>query len=631
MESYSPVTHNEPGQANPLHLLCISARERSALNAYAARLMDFLAGSDELALADICYSLNTGRRQFEERIAVSGKNREELIQALQRSLAGKRAGTRNDNRSPQIGWVMGRLAPQSRIQYRMLFESSPAFQQASREFLETVTRPLGRNLATCLWDGPVTRQDQDLVDGALLYGFAMMWRSLGVEPRWIAAQGPMRSVAAAIVGALSLKQASSAIDSRNSEEPALASLYRNTSEPDRQVLQNLTPDALEQALSGDAVSTVIAMGDPSILGEYLTLNLGISLVQIPMGAESNAWTTIGKTLAALYEAGASNIAEAWDRRPQRRRLPLPTYAFQGRRYWLEQLDRRNDEQPRASTQQRDTLSMLADPASMSVREYVQYLIRQLAKMEEQPLAEDSLLIDDLGFDSLMLAELRTRVEKAYPGVGKVPLDLLHTGRLSELLDYVEEYAGKVLAHPQTTDNSNGRDLALAWLSQWQASGPGGEVQRMNKRHVHKANERNVLLGDIATIEDTGWYAAELFHDRTHPFFYEHAQDHIPGLYLIEAARQFGIACTHLFQGVPHDFPFVLDDMRIQFDTFAEQDSPVYLIAEYTDLMFRDGHLHRSHSRCHIVQNGSVLGTIEGHGLILPPADYQATRSLETTL
>ena len=35
---------------------------------------------------------------------------------------------------------------------------------------------------------------------------------------------------------------------------------------------------------------------------------------------------------------------------------------------------------------------------------------------------------------------------------------------------------------------------------------------------------------------------------------------------------FGIACTHLFQGVPHEFPFVLDDMRIRFDAFAEQET-----------------------------------------------------------
>ncbi|MEG0246426.1 MAG: AfsA-related hotdog domain-containing protein, partial [Pseudomonas sp.] len=186
------------------------------------------------------------------------------------------------------------------------------------------------------------------------------------------------------------------------------------------------------------------------------------------------------------------------------------------------------------------------------------------------------------------------------------------------------------AHP-TEHAHNDQSRALDWLARWKGPQHSGQVERMDKRHVHKACERNVLLGDIAAVDDTGWYAAELFHDAAHPFFYEHAQDHIPGLYLIEAARQFGIACTHLFQGVPHEFPFVLDDMRIRFDAFAEQDSPVYLLAEYTDLMFKDGHLHRSHSRCHIVQHGNVLGTIEGHGLILQPDSYRSVRAPHSAL
>ncbi|EJN22261.1 beta-ketoacyl synthase family protein,A-factor biosynthesis repeat protein [Pseudomonas sp. GM79] len=630
LESYTPATHREPGVEHPQQLLFISAREQSALKAYIPRLIDFLESSDEQALADICFSQNTGRRQFEQRIAVSGKSRRDLIQALHQSLTAERLVTRHDPRGPQIGFVMGKLDPQSRARLRPLLEASLLFQKASTEYLDTATQTLGRDVSAALWNAAANEQDQDLIDGALLYGFAMMWRALGVLPRWIIAYGPAHPVAAALVGALSLEQTILAIAGLGAQDKALAYLYRNKSDRHQPLQLNMDPEGLDQALQADAVNVIIAMGDASFIDGYLTRHVNITSVQIPAKSGADVWADIGATLVTLYEAGTPLIAAAWDNRPQRKKMPLPTYAFQGRRYWLERLNALNDEQSNANVQPVANL-VLADPSSMSAREYVKYLIRQLAKLEDYSLSDESLLIDDVGFDSLMLAELRTRVEKAYPTLGKIPLDLLHTGQLGELLDFVHTAVGKTQPSLATPDALSGRDFAMAWLTQWNASGNVDNVGRMNKRHVHKSSERNVLLGAIAAIEDTGWYAAELFHDQTHPFFYEHAQDHIPGLYLIEAVRQFGIACTHLFQGVPHDFPFVLDDMHIQFDSFAEHDSPVFLIAEYIDLMFKDGHLHRSHSRCHIVQNGRALGTVEGRGLILQPADYQTARSLEATI
>ncbi|WP_413790841.1 MULTISPECIES: beta-ketoacyl synthase N-terminal-like domain-containing protein [unclassified Pseudomonas] len=613
MESYSPVPSTPSSVEQRPHLLFISAREKLALDTYASQLLAFLESSDEQALADICYSQNGGRRQFEQRIAVSGNNRAELIHTLQHALDRPPQATQPIEGAGQVGWVMGVLTASDRERYRAVGQSSLAFQCAYTECMEIA----GRTLAIDL-DAPVLNpQAQRLADAALFYGHAIMWRSFGVQPRWIVAHSTMQGMAAVIAGNLSLDKGLQRIAAASEQVDACAYVYRPGHDG---ALPYAASGLLEQALEREPVQTVIALG-----------TLDHPLWDQPAAAHvaQPVWATIAATLAGLYEAGAPIVPAAWDTHAQRRKLPLPTYAFQGSRYWLKQLDALNDHTQACSTAP-PAPEALAAPAGMTTRDYVKYLIRHLAKMEDKPLDEESLLIDDIGFDSLMLAELRTRIERTYPNAGKVSLELLHTQKLGLLLDFVEQNAGTDTLQPDMPQTNHALDFAIGWLTQWNSSGRHGETRRMDKRHVHKSSESNVLLGDMAAIGDTGWYAAELFHDANHPFFYEHAQDHIPGLYLIEAARQFGIACTHVFQGVPREFPFVLDDMRIRFDSFAEHDAPVYLLAQYTDLMFKNGHLHRSHSHCHIVQNGVVLGTIEGRGLILPPADYQAARALETT-
>lgn len=609
MESYNPAPSPPPSVEQRPHLLFISARETLALDTYGSQLLAFLEGSDEQVLADICYSQNGGRRQFEQRIAVSGNNRAELIHALRRALDGPRSAAQPVEGAGQVGWVMGTLTASDRERYHALRQTSPAFQCAYAACIEAA----GRTLAIDLESPTLTPQAQHLADAALFYGHAMMWRSFGVQPRWIVAQGAMQGMAAVIAGNLPLDKGLQRIAAAAEQVDACAYVYRPGPE-------SAQPYVAPEMLAKEPVQIVVTLG-----------SLDNPLGRSPTAAHAAQpiWGTIAATLAALYEAGAPIVPAAWDTHAQRRKLPLPTYAFQGSRYWLKQLDALNENSLERSTAS-PTAEALAAPAGMSTRDYVMYLIRHLAKLEDKPLAEDSLLIDDIGFDSLMLAELRTRIERAYPSAGKVSLELLHTQKLGLLLDFVEQNAGTAEPRPDTQEATHALDVAITWLAQWNSSGRHGDTQRMDKRQVHKSSERNVLLGDMAAIDDTGWYAAELFHDADHPFFYEHAQDHIPGLYLIEAARQFGIACTHVFQGVPREFPFVLDDMRIRFDSFAEHDAPVYLLAQYTDLMFKDGHLHRSHSHCHIVQNGVVLGTIEGRGLILPPAAYQAVRALETT-
>ena len=77
-----------PGTERPIHLLPLSARSESALQALAARLERRLAGADATALADVGFTLGVGRGHFSERAALVVRTTTEARDALARDRRG---------------------------------------------------------------------------------------------------------------------------------------------------------------------------------------------------------------------------------------------------------------------------------------------------------------------------------------------------------------------------------------------------------------------------------------------------------------------------------------------------------------------------------------------------------------
>ncbi len=629
MEAYTPGSPPANVPESGQYLLLVSAQQPAALKSYAGKLIELIEQADEQQLADICYSQNTGRRHFECRVGASGKNKAELIEALGRALGS----LHEESIQPRTCFILGELDGATRAHYQTLAAGSPLFQDALTRFAEAAAPILARDIAALLWNDaqPLSPAEKAAVDNAMHYAFATFWRELGVQPALLLATAGSRFAAAAAAGTLSLGEAIQELAAQTAQSDDLY-LYEDKS---RQAQRYQHMSALGPRLQAATITTSLAFGEPAKAIAAQLASSGPAIRVLPAlehGIES--WASLARIVATLYQAGCPILAEKWDKRPQRVKRPLPTYAFQGQRYWLERLAALRDETTETTAKPRSTHAESVAPSDLSLRQHVKQLIAQLAKLGDKPISENSQLIEDIGFDSLMLTELRTKLEKAYPSVGRIPMEILFGNKLSALLEFIEERAGTTSAIVDSAAEGSaqqGLEQAISWLNQWKPLAHAQPPVRMDKKNVHKALERNVLLGDIAKVGETGWYAAELFHDAEHPFFYEHAQDHIPGLYLIEAVRQFGIACAHLFQGVPHHLPFVLDDMHIQFDVFAEHAAPVYLVAEYTDLFFKDGNLQRTHSRCHVIQNGTVLGSIEGRGTIMQKDAYQTVRGLKSAV
>ncbi|MET9778914.1 ScbA/BarX family gamma-butyrolactone biosynthesis protein [Streptomyces sp. NPDC006367] len=86
--------------------------------------------------------------------------------------------------------------------------------------------------------------------------------------------------------------------------------------------------------------------------------------------------------------------------------------------------------------------------------------------------------------------------------------------------------------------------------------------------VRHGNPWHVLLGEPSPMTPGRW---ELRVDTAHPTYFDHPTDHIPGMVLLEAARQ----AAHVVTGLPCAR---LSDVRAGFARYAEFDSPCWITA-----------------------------------------------------
>ncbi|MEU2249811.1 ScbA/BarX family gamma-butyrolactone biosynthesis protein [Streptomyces sp. NPDC019224] len=89
--------------------------------------------------------------------------------------------------------------------------------------------------------------------------------------------------------------------------------------------------------------------------------------------------------------------------------------------------------------------------------------------------------------------------------------------------------------------------------------------------VGRTDARHVVLSEISRGAGDRW---ELRVDCGHPIFFDHPVDHVPGMVLLEAARQ----AAHAVTGMPDTLVVALDST---FERYAELDAPCLVEAEPT--------------------------------------------------
>jgi natural product biosynthesis luciferase-like monooxygenase protein/amino acid adenylation domain-containing protein/non-ribosomal peptide synthase protein (TIGR01720 family) len=211
--------------ARPTQVVTLSARTAGALEAAARRLADWLESAPaEVALADVAFTRNVGRRAFEHRRAVVAKDRAELLTRLRAPGRTRVVEDVAAARERRVAFLLPGQGAQSVGMGRELYAAEPAF----REALDACLTGLGPRLETALrgvlLPAPGTEEAarQTLVDPRIAlpalfsveYALARMWEAYGVKPHALLGHSFGEYAAACLAGVMPLEDALALVAAR---------------------------------------------------------------------------------------------------------------------------------------------------------------------------------------------------------------------------------------------------------------------------------------------------------------------------------------------------------------------------------------------------------------------------------
>ena len=205
-----------PEERRPHQILVLSARSPAALDSAAARLADHLEAHPELDLADVAFTLHTGRRCFRHRRAVVAGtgDRPAAVAALRRT-EGLAASTAAGPR-PVVFMFPGQ-GSQYPAMAAGLYENEPVVRRTIDHCARILKPDLGIDLRRLLFPSKRRRKaaaeallDTRWAQPALVtvgYAVAELWRSWGIEPAAVIGHSVGEYVAAVLSGVMTLEDA----------------------------------------------------------------------------------------------------------------------------------------------------------------------------------------------------------------------------------------------------------------------------------------------------------------------------------------------------------------------------------------------------------------------------------------
>ncbi len=204
------------GDGRQTHSILLSAKTASALETMKANLLAHIQANPQTNLADLAFTLQTGRHSFEYRFAASVASLDELAASL--AAEGKFArNNRQKNTSRDICFMFPGQGSQYAGMTRGLYESEPVFRNQVDDCASLLQPLINLDPRQLLYPAPAQqdaaqdqlRQTQYAQLGLFVteYALAQLWLSWGVEPTTMIGHSIGEYVAACLAGVFSLEDA----------------------------------------------------------------------------------------------------------------------------------------------------------------------------------------------------------------------------------------------------------------------------------------------------------------------------------------------------------------------------------------------------------------------------------------
>ena len=252
--------------SRPCQLLTVSARSATALETASRALGERLAQSPDGSLADVAFTLQTGRRHFGHRRAVVARDAREAADLL-RDNAKRSPSHAADAQEPAVAFMFPGQGAQYVGMGRALYRDSSLFHHAIDQCAEALADVVGLDLRSVLFPGPgeddlaaASLRETRFTQPALFavgYALARLWESWGVTPAAMVGHSIGEFVCAVLAGVMSLEDALRLVGARGRlmfDQPAGAML--SVRAPARVVAPRLGPDVTIASDNGPSLCVV---------------------------------------------------------------------------------------------------------------------------------------------------------------------------------------------------------------------------------------------------------------------------------------------------------------------------------------------------------------------------------------
>lgn len=449
----------------PVDVLCISAKNKEALQQLVAKYIQFLQANPETSLTDFCYTANAFRKHFEHRLSVSATSVEELVQKLQ----DYQVSSEKDDQNIENDAVKTAFYFSSHHNFKIkdagsLIASVPVFKEkliAINELLTPLLEELGIQKQAnqhvfsdfVKYPGTTTFIQQ--------YALAEMWQNWGIVPSAVAGEGVGELVAANLAGIVTLEDAlkimlhwdhsisgadelplesvKNLINQTTFEQPQIHFITGKTEE--------LTSSAYWTSLLEESQESVLKLDTLKEQEIHVIFEIGISnennqwahanydLLHLPVHNEEKVdWATITGNISLFYERGGMLNWKNFYQNVPVHKISIPTYPFQRKPYWF------NATHSYKKVVKKDhTNSTLQNTTaySGSIPEQVTFLIADLLEESVSDINAKTPLIE-LGADSIMITQAIKKIKNHF-GV-EVPLRSLYDDLkdIASLAAYIEQ-------------------------------------------------------------------------------------------------------------------------------------------------------------------------------------------------
>ncbi|MGD9633264.1 MAG: SDR family NAD(P)-dependent oxidoreductase [Pirellulales bacterium] len=216
-----PAEKTAPAKGQrPLQLLKLSAKSETALAREAEQYAAYLAEHADARIADFCYSVNTGKADFNHRAVLTATDATQLGEQLSSLAAGKlpAGGKQNTVRSiarPKVAFLFTGQGLQYPGMGRALYESHAVFREAINACDEILNELWdGESLVDILYPKSGADDPKALIHQteytqpalfALEFALSELWQSWGVEPAIVLGHSVGEYAAACTAGVMGLE------------------------------------------------------------------------------------------------------------------------------------------------------------------------------------------------------------------------------------------------------------------------------------------------------------------------------------------------------------------------------------------------------------------------------------------